>query len=155
MNSRVLISFALLLVTSGCGSSSPIAPVGGVVLLDGKPLNEATVRFIPVSKDGSSSIGETDSGGRFNLSYTRNQKGAWVGKHKVRVNTSKVVSDPSGKETHLVERVPDRYNQKTTLEYEVKSGHNDFELSLKSGGPISTTTNPSAAPRRNLNNGCE
>lgn len=156
MRTRIVLSLSLLMVAAGCGGGLPLAPVEGIVLLDGQPLPNATVRFIPQSKEGSSSIAETDADGKFQLTYTRDKSGAWIGKHKVRVNTSKVISETSGLETHIVEKVPDRYNQKTTLEYEVKSGRNTFELSLRSGGPISTSTNPALAPRLvNRNNPCD
>lgn len=143
-----LWSLVLITMLTGCGGGLPLASVKGVVTLDEKPLDQATVSFQPVSEKASTSIGETDSDGEFELSYTRDKKGALVGKHKVRVNTSKVKTDPSGNETHIVEKVPDHYNSNTKLEYEVKPGSNSFEIKLRSDGPITTVTNPEFAPVR-------
>ncbi len=62
------------LLLAGCGPSSDVpklAPVHGVVTMDGKPLANATVRFIPES--GRPSVGVTDEQGRYELNYTDEQ----------------------------------------------------------------------------------
>jgi len=71
---------------SGCGRSGPaVAYVQGVVLLDGKPVAEATVGFSPVD-GGRPAVGSTDDAGRFTLTSTgggRVAAGAAVGKYVV------------------------------------------------------------------------
>jgi hypothetical protein len=62
---------ALAVLAAGCGKAPPppIVPVEGIVRLDGKPLNNAAVRFIPQIEYGPEYIatGVTDAEGRFRL----------------------------------------------------------------------------------------
>ena len=70
---RITMAVTALLVTSaaGCGSSPPapaIAPVSGVVRVDGAPVADARVSFIPV--DGTPGLGgwtTTDAEGRYGM----------------------------------------------------------------------------------------
>jgi hypothetical protein len=68
--SVVVVGVALALLPAGCGKSPPpIVEAEGTVLLDGKPLNKAQVRFIPVDGYGAEYMasGVTDEEGRFQL----------------------------------------------------------------------------------------
>ena len=59
----------LLLAYVGCSSSGPdIAYVSGRVTMDGKPLAQATVVFIP--EDGRPAGARTDADGRYVLNFT-------------------------------------------------------------------------------------
>src|SRR5688572_21947117 len=70
------------LLSSGCGDGRPgRVPVSGRVLIDGKPLPQAAVRFCPPG--GRSSSGKTDGGGRFVLACYEANDGALVATHKV------------------------------------------------------------------------
>jgi hypothetical protein len=88
---RSLSAFvALALVMSGCAKSPPqIVPVSGVLLLDGKPLPQAKIEFVPdISGFGAEtkSFAITDDQGRFTLANVFTQQpGAAVGKHFVLV----------------------------------------------------------------------
>ena len=77
VTSRPAVVLILLLVAlAGCSKSGPqIAPVHGVVKLDGQPLANADVQFQP---DGSQrpSSGRTDANGHYELMYKRGQPGA-------------------------------------------------------------------------------
>ncbi len=61
----------LLALVAGCGGevAPPIVPASGVVTLNGKPLPNAKVRFIPQVDQGSGyiAVGETDSEGRYEV----------------------------------------------------------------------------------------
>ena len=127
----------LLLFSAGC-SKQKIAPVSGRILLNGKPLTNASVTFTPVGgKDnmepGPSSAGKTDADGRYVLELIgQDGKGAMIGKHKVRIAllselpTSEDRPDPLG-------QLPLKYNGQTTLEFEVPAGGSDaanFDLTV-------------------------
>jgi hypothetical protein len=79
--------FALLLVTvSGCGKTLVFNDsVGGTVKLDGKPLGNAHVQFVPdepgIKAPGSSGI--TDENGHYQLTREDGEPGALVGHHRV------------------------------------------------------------------------
>lgn len=80
---------------AGCGRSGiELFPVQGQVLLDGKPLAEAGVMFLPADT-GPSSMGTTDSEGRFEL-MTVNSKGAPRGNYKVTIAKRKYVPPKPG-----------------------------------------------------------
>jgi hypothetical protein len=157
-----LVATALLfLVCCGCGNSSsvPLGTVSGQVTLDGKPLPNVSVTFIPVvsaasapaGSGGGSSSGITDASGNYELNYQADgSQGATIGKHKVSVTTvrqapaataqmssdspeyAQQASGGGDYSKQWTEPIPEQYNSKTTLEHEVKSGSNTIDLELKS-----------------------
>ena len=121
------LKFALMIcfgVVVGCGEGDPpLAPVSGVVTLDGKPLADATVEF--VAESGWGSMGKTDDSGRYELLYRGREKGATTGQHKVRIST-KIEQNPDSANPVVQkgrkESVPAKYNTATTLEAKVEAG---------------------------------
>jgi hypothetical protein len=67
----------------GCGNSE-YKSVSGVVLLDGEPVPEAAVAFVPEDPHGENATGYTDEDGRFSMKSTT-QDGVKPGKYKVRI----------------------------------------------------------------------
>jgi len=116
-----------LLVLSGCGQSDrpPLGTVHGTVTLDGKPLAGASLVFEPVER-GRASTAVTDADGRYELIYIRQDKGAKVGAHRVRITAA----NPDSAKAELL---PLRYNAQSVLKAEVKPGDNciDFPLTSK------------------------
>ena len=128
--SAVLLVLAALL-TAGCGGSDEnLGSVKGRVTLDGEPLEGATVQFQPTAEGGAPSSGMTDAKGRYELMYTFNSRGAVPGEHVVEITTAGTYFDEAGNELEREERVPAKYNRKTTLKRTVEPGRNtiDFEL---------------------------
>lgn len=78
----------LQIVVMGCGGgsvdSTKYVSVTGVVTLDGKPIEGATVSFVP-KKTGQMSFGLTGPDGKFSLKAGTGQSGAAVGDHNVTV----------------------------------------------------------------------
>lgn len=77
-----------LLVASGCGggtSGPSYANVSGIVTLDDKPIEGATVTFSPKG-EGSMSLGLTDAAGKFTLKTATGKNGAAVGEHSVAIS---------------------------------------------------------------------
>jgi hypothetical protein len=112
---------AVITVCLGCGGDQ-FGDVTGKVTLDGEPLAGATVEFSP--EGGSPAYGVTDPQGKYKLLFSSDQKGATVGSHRVRI-TSFNEAKPGQKE-----RVPMKYNRKTDLVREVKSGNQTFDFDL-------------------------
>jgi hypothetical protein len=123
----------------GCSEAPKLVPVTGVVKLNGKPLAGATVAFSPVAKAGEinagdGSAGKTNDSGEFNLSTSHGVPGAIVGKHKVRIfalSPQVGSGEPPRSGWPLVNKVPARYNEESTLTFEVTApGPNkaDFDL---------------------------
>ena len=119
-----------LALFGGCGSDDPgipipeLAPVTGVVTLDGQPLEGATITFEPadLSLDRRESRAVTDSNGKYELVYVDDVKGAVMGPLTVRINKM-------GENEQSV--VPGRYNSKSELQADVKAGSNTFDFPLK------------------------
>src|SRR5687767_15247267 len=101
----------LMLVLVGCGPSGPeIASVSGRVTMDGKPLANATVVFIP--ENGRPAGATTDADGRYELNFNEYREGAIPGKNMVRISTQR---DPTpGEEGKSIpgskETVPAKYH---------------------------------------------
>ncbi len=141
--SRFLPALAVLslvvVVLTGCGPGGPqLAPVEGVVTLDGTPLEGATVLFHP-AEGGKPATGTTDAQGKFTL-ITRNLgEGAQVGMNNVSVSKEKKAETPANAEegeiVDVVYETPAKYASPKTSELtvDVQPGIPPVTLELKSG----------------------
>jgi hypothetical protein len=138
------------LATIGCGPKGPeLGSVTGKVTLDGKPVTNGLVTFMPAA-GGRPATGKTNTSGQYELLGV-DGKGALLGQHRVTVTTlqevvaaaemssdspeyaKQAVADPSDYDSAaVVEPIPARYNTNTELTFEVKSGSNVIDLELKS-----------------------
>ncbi|MBX6314854.1 MAG: hypothetical protein IRY99_18335 [Isosphaeraceae bacterium] len=135
------LAFAVLvaLAVAGCGGSSsdslPREPVSGKVTLDGQPLAEGTIQFLPASEGQGMA---TASGGMIkDGSYSvPRDTGPVPGTYKVMIFSSgggKAEAEPGKGVTLPKELIPPQYNAQTTLTAEVKKGgDNTFNFDLKS-----------------------
>ena len=136
-NCVVVAACLLAFVCLGCAPSGPeIAGVEGVVTMDGEPLPDAMVVFIPES--GRPAGASTDSQGRYELNFTEGRKGAMLGKNRVRISTAADPSEtPDGQPIPgRPETVPSQYNSQSTLEFTVVAGKNTANFDLTSEGEI-------------------
>ncbi len=120
----------------GCGDSSRIATVKGVVTLNGEPVPRGMVQFVPiesVSGELSTATGEIKSDGSYQL-QTDNQAGAVVGRHKVRIEARAVPKNEM--DTLPASLVPERYTSESTsgLEVTVEPGKSNV-LNLELTAP--------------------
>jgi hypothetical protein len=85
---RLLLCGGLILLLVGCSKSGPELPVSGIVTLDGKPVANAVVRFIPDQDTDPSStgFGQTGLDGKFVITGGASKKGLVAGRYKVTVN---------------------------------------------------------------------
>jgi hypothetical protein len=138
---------ALVAFVAGCGGGvgeyNPA--VEGVVTLDGQPLPNVIVTFVPNSRGGAqppSSTARTDDQGRFQLQCKRSgdteEPGAVVGTHSVLVtqmtDRKSRSEDPDAKaNVSLTKKVPAHYGVpgKTPLTVDVTADKHDYPLSLK------------------------
>lgn len=140
-----LILVSGLLLASGCAGGSKVpdlVEVSGAVSLDGKPLPDATVTFIPQVQEGQEvrpASGATDESGEYSLHYSTTESGARPGRYKVAISTFRPDGeDRDGNEVlGAPETVPSVYNTQTTLTAEVKPGGSPLDFALKSdAGPV-------------------
>jgi len=128
----MLWGFAGLLAGCGGAVGPELATVTGRITLDGQPLPKARVVFQPAGPNSSPSIAETRDDGTFELMYRRDVAGAMIGAHTARITTAALVTDDSGKETPIPEKLPPRFHKNSGLSFEVKPGENTFEIPLDS-----------------------
>jgi len=116
----------------------PLARVTGTVTLDGKPLKDAIVKFVPATtKDNYSlgtSFGMTDAAGKFELVYANDDGkpilGAVIGQHQVQIQ----LNDVGGEQ-----KLPLKYSTfDSTLKADVKKGMEPLKFELKSD-PVEKT----------------
>src|SRR5262245_36065495 len=108
----------VLLSTSACTAKPQFADVSGVVKLDGKPMPDARVEFLPdpgKGTHGPRASGTTDAEGRFHLVRDDDREGAVVGFHRVLVQDARTFPPPrnrwSGGKLPVMpsSRISDRY----------------------------------------------
>ncbi|HEX3599585.1 MAG TPA: hypothetical protein VHU84_05545 [Lacipirellulaceae bacterium] len=80
----------LAIAGSGCDRNPTRVPVSGTVLIDGAPLKQGNIKFVP--KDGRPSTGKI-SDGRFTLTCYDGNDGALLGTHRVQVASNRIISD--------------------------------------------------------------
>jgi hypothetical protein len=128
-------AIALMLLVVGCGQRT--APVSGRITLDDKPLANAFVIFQPLAEPnpGPGSKGKTDANGKYSLRLMVGEtSGAIPGKHKVEITAFEGddVKQSSGPDMVARKRiVPDEYNTKSQLTFDVPAGGSssaDFKL---------------------------
>lgn len=85
------LALVLVVAISGCSGSTPVK-VKGKVTLDGKPLPNSTVKFIPSAEGGREATGVTDENGAFQLETFSSGDGALPGNYKVTVQYQEPVS---------------------------------------------------------------
>lgn len=122
------LGLLLLLAVSitGCRKSEvELGAVRGTVTLDGAPLPDATVRFIPVA-GGRTAFGRTDGAGKYEMLYSASASGALVGSMRVEITTA----DPDAPKSK--EKVPAKYNSKSELTVEVGSQAQVLDFPLQS-----------------------
>jgi hypothetical protein len=84
----------LLVAGSGCGGSGKPVKTEGLVTLDGKPVDGATVTFHPAAEQGRSATGLTGVDGVFQLQTFAEADGALPGEYKVTVIKTEAAEAP-------------------------------------------------------------
>jgi hypothetical protein len=114
-----------------------LAPVEGVVLLDGSPVADAGVTFAPVDgKLGPPAFAATDEEGRFTL-VTANRPGAVIGEHRVAISKTESIAIPQSRGFPIYrtnDLVPAKYGSVETsgLTRKVEDDDNEFKFELTS-----------------------
>lgn len=125
----------------GCGSSAPyeLAPVSGVVTLNGQAVPYTQIIFQPKGtadnpSPGPGSTAFCDDAGRFELKTVRGEPGAVVGLHAVQIyahGPAKSVAKDTDEGPQVQEAFPAKYNVESQLTFVVPvegSAGANFEL---------------------------
>jgi hypothetical protein len=117
-----------------------LAPVSGIVTLDGQPVSGVRVTFQPSGRDvenpGPGSSAFSDASGRYELKTVRDEPGAVPGQHTVRILNPEPEKAGSndGAGPPRKEIIPRRYEVSSDLTFDVPPDGTDaanFELSSK------------------------
>ena len=138
MKARTLCCLtAGLLLFSGCWNSAP--SVDGTVLLDGDPLPEGRIRFVPVEGTPGPDAGAVIDEGKYRVT-----KGLTAGKYRIEIlgpkeSTRRKEQDPITPNELIpaaIESVPPEFNVKSQLIRTVEAGSNtlDFDLTRSRKG---------------------
>jgi len=121
----VVLASAMALAIAGCGRSDlpELGRVQGTVTLDGKPLPGAAVGFYPLS-GGRQALAIVDKDGKYDLTYVHGAAGAKTGPNEV------TVFWPDDSEATAA--IPEKYNKKSELQFDVKPGKNTFDIKMES-----------------------
>lgn len=132
------------LLCSGCQSDVTLVPVRGTVLLDGEPLADVLVTFIPDSAHGGRpirSMGISDHQGEFQLRAETQAPGAVVGEHRVMLEDLSILNAPRSEDGTVMKlppvRFPNRYANplSSKLRVTVNQSHPTILLELSSELP--------------------
>lgn len=114
----VPIVLAALVACQGCGASQPMGAVSGVVTLDGQPLGNVLVVFIP-AEAGTPPVpratGIADAAGRFTLTVEDGRPGAVLGNYRVVLEDLALAEAPRADDGSILvlppKRIPQRYTR--------------------------------------------
>jgi hypothetical protein len=150
------LAAGMMLASIGCGGKKAglkTELVEGVVTLDGEPVADATVTFVPVNPtQGASATGTTDSAGKYRLTAMKPGfnpdpgSGTLPGEYYVGVMKVKLPEQPTSTEAAMPKEgqrptssaltyvVPQKYDnpQKSGIQKTVKEGKNDIPIELTS-----------------------
>jgi hypothetical protein len=117
---------------AGCTGSTATGTVNGIVTLDGQPLKEGVVRFVPA--DGKSpTASATVTGGKFTAAVSIGVMRVEFSAPKATGRRTKMYNTPdSPMVAEVAELIPDRFNVKSELRITVKKGSQDESFALKS-----------------------
>lgn len=138
-----------LLICSGCSGKETIimVPIEGTLLLDGKPLPQAQVEFMPEFKGHgaqANSYAITDDKGKFKL-INGAEEGAAIATHRVVINDAPPPASARGQDEASQQRLTDYVNSlknrpipvmyqtytATPLRVEVKAEKRDIVIELR------------------------
>ena len=146
---RLAFGVVAAVAVFGCGGRGeeelPRAAAAGIVTLDGKPLQDGVIRFVPIDGTPGPKTSAIISDGRFSADAAH---GPVAGKHRIEIestdNGGYAIDDESAIQKlresgvrHIeVVRVPPIYNARSTLTKTVSAdGPNEFTFELVTGRP--------------------
>ena len=123
-----VFALALISLAVGCDQGPQVGQVTGVISYKGRPMKGIEVSFDPVAT-GRRSKAVSGASGNYELRYTRQDMGALVGDHQVRVSWPVQGQEDLRKRRKFP--IPASYNTKSTQTFVVKSGSNTFDLDIE------------------------
>ena len=128
---RLFLVIAVCLAFAGCNQGPPTGTIKGTVKLEGEPVDGGIIRFVPA--DGNSQPADSPLvSGAYSVTMPLGEKKVEVFWAKDRSGTTEVDTASQGSE-QLIQMIPAKYNNQTTLTHTVVEGEQvrDFDLTSK------------------------
>ena len=124
----------LLLCVAGCGDNTSVS---GRVNLDGEPVRSGSILFLPDQQGRGQGTGGSIKDGEYLL---EGKAAPAVGNYRVEIRSSRKTGrmvpprySPRGKEIEEIEEaVAEKYNDNSTLSFEIKPGVNEKDWDVES-----------------------
>jgi hypothetical protein len=121
---------------SGCGEPNPLGrrAVHGVVTFQGQPVDYGAITFQPDDPQHGVSSGAMIEGGKYQIKVSQ---GLPPGSYQVMISSpdrgkqEKVEGPPGDERTLAIERIPAKYNLKTTLKLDVPKARGAYEANYQ------------------------
>lgn len=119
---------AMLVSVAGCGSQEiPKALVRGKVSFNGAPLKEGSIKFVPTEGDGPTAGAVLKGEGEYSAEVPTGMMRVEITSPKV-TGKRKAFDTPDSPTIDITEeQIPERYNAKSELKFEVVSGEKEVE----------------------------
>lgn len=138
MRGLIFVALTIAIPLFGC-SRAPAdrGAVMGSIVLDGTPIEDGLIVFVPSRGNQGPTAGASVAKGRYAIAAA---KGPHVGWNRVEIRASrksgKKIEKPLGQPTEtideFVEAVAERYNTASQLEVDIQSGVNTFDFQVHS-----------------------
>jgi len=126
-----LLLSGVLLWNPGCNSTDGKGVVKGTVTVDGNPLAEGVVRFVPIAGDAPTASADVTNGD-FRASVPTGASRIEISAPKI-VGTQKMYDSPKSPTVDIVEELlPAKYNVQSELRLDVKPGSQTAMFQLES-----------------------
>jgi hypothetical protein len=137
---RKAIALAVIgLSCAGCDDTSgpPRGSVSGQVQLDGQPLAEGVISFLPADGVQGPSAGAAIKDGKYSIPR---ETGPVAGNYRIEISALKKTGrmielgspePPGTKIAETAEALPAKYNSNSTLQETIKAGNNPLNFDLK------------------------
>lgn len=122
------ICAVLLTACASCGAPSDRAVVYGVVLYKDKPLQQGTIRFVPIDQSGAVTVAQIQDG----TYATEKNRGLAYGRHRVEVTGYDLTGFSPAPGAQPEQIVPAEFNDESTITLEVdgESGNRSIDFNL-------------------------
>jgi len=128
----LVVVSGFIALTMGAGCAPRGATVSGKVTLDGAPLDDANISFVPKADAQKQAGWATIAGGQYSIPET---SGLGTGEFRVEIRALRATGEKSSDPTMIPSKeiIPAKYNTQSQLTAEIKPGENvkDFELKSK------------------------
>jgi len=132
----LLVTLGTVVFSSGCGEPNPLGrrAVHGVVTYQGKPVDYGSIQFLPDDPQHGVNSGAMIEAGKYQIKVSQ---GLPPGSYQVMISApdrskqEKVEGPPGDERTIAVDRIPAKYNLKSTLKLDVPKARGSHEANFQ------------------------